>query len=596
MIDPTSIVPPASALVPAAPPPAKPEREREALDLNAIPERHRAEVFKRLEIIRAAEVWTTTPGDERSLEDYLRDEHGTTARSVQRWKALLAAGGVGTLAPQWKNPKPRQAFCAAARQYLAGLWLHENRPTMQACYDLLRHKAQKNGWKIGSYSAAKVYLNRIPRAAGVLFREGKKALDDKVIPSIRRENDLKANAIWECDHHQIDACVLLPDGSIVFPWYTCWRDVGSRLIVGAALCVTPSSISINQAFRAAVAEHGLPGAVHLDNGRDFRCKMFAGGIRRFKVELPRGEYDGLFAALTIRVSWAIPRNAKSKTLERNFQEVRRRFAVWLRGYRGKNTLEKPEKLTIERKERDLLTYAELQTALPDFANWWNHHESRALAHGTPAAEYVARLTIRRMVAAEELKLFCLRYPEPRPVERHGVYLPVFQAYFWNADLQLNHFGERVAVRYDEDDETKVYIYDQAGRYIGIAERTGMASWNMQPEDYRQHNQPKRQIREGVKEIYKQVAAPITPSEREQAMLDYLGSFRRPIDTGNALTVQTRTPLAELAADDQRRRRERAEAEARKRAALAVAAAEIPPAGGQDKTDYRSLYFSVIDKI
>ena len=67
------------------------------------------------------------------------------------------------------------------------------------------------------------------------------------------------------------------NGTTYFPWVTVFRDVKTSKWLGWFLHLdTPNSDHIFQTFYYAVQKFGILNDVYLDNGKDYRCKDFAG--------------------------------------------------------------------------------------------------------------------------------------------------------------------------------------------------------------------------------------------------------------------------------------------------------------------------------
>ena len=75
----------------------------------------------------------------------------------------------------------------------------------------------------------------------------------------RDYSNIISGKVWVSDHAQIDVACLGPDGNVVFPWVTAWRDYKSGKWLGWLLaCGSPNSDRIFQAFYYAAEAFGLP--------------------------------------------------------------------------------------------------------------------------------------------------------------------------------------------------------------------------------------------------------------------------------------------------------------------------------------------------
>lgn len=129
-------------------------------------------------------------------------------------------------------------------------------------------------------------LRPIDRAAAAEGREGQR----RHTVCLRWEAAHR-NQRWEADHFQLDLLVLPPRARRpVRPWLTLFVDAYSRLVMGWALAVTPSSASVLAALRQGLVMDpergpygGLPGCLRPDRGLEFaataiRQAAFALGI------------------------------------------------------------------------------------------------------------------------------------------------------------------------------------------------------------------------------------------------------------------------------------------------------------------------------
>src|SRR5690606_26805085 len=111
----------------------------------------------------------------------------------------------------------------------------------------------------------------------------------------------------------------------------------------------------------ACRRFGVPQAILIDNGKDYRCKAFAGGrVKETTVRVSLSDRDrSVCRLLGIRTHFATPYNAKAKPVERDFSKFRRWFCTYLTGYRGRNTVDRPERLEDEIKAGRLMQQDEL---------------------------------------------------------------------------------------------------------------------------------------------------------------------------------------------------------------------------------------------
>ncbi|HUX29790.1 MAG TPA: transposase [Thiobacillus sp.] len=393
-----------------------------------------------------------------------------------------------------------------------------------------------------------------------MLREGRKAFDDKAAPAIIRSMDsLAAMEIIESDHHQVDVAVVDDKGHVFFPWLTIWFDVRARRPLGWILSSTPNSDGIRIALYKTIMEYGVPRAVHIDNGKDYRAKIFRGEQGRFKAEKTEFKNDlqpslieGIYGLLGIKVHWAIPYNAKTKTVERFFRSLRTEFSVWFRGYRGKNTIEKPEALAKQWRTGDVFPFDEFKLAIQKWIDveYCENRQHRGLQLQTPNQVFAETRIEKRTVSEEELIWLCSQYPRRLKVGRNGIYL--FNDYYWSEKLACEYLGKYVMVRYAEDNLARIYVMDEKGVFIGMADKRNPGTWDMGADEYRKHMRLKKAVRESVMP-YQQIAKSLTPADREKLFLGLIADDGKKLPEVAERRVDT--PFRFIIEEDDRTREE-----------------------------------------
>lgn len=212
----------------------------------------------------------------------------------------------------------------------------------QALWGLGHHYVKPTKWQV--FTA----LEKIPKPESTMARQGEKAFDDQCGKYISRNPaTLRANDLWVTDQREVD--VRLRDGGehLGRIWMVSFLDVATDKILGYAFGPILSSSMVMMAATMAISLCGVPGAVHMDLGKEFICKAFNGSTHKFSGETLYRDAKGLWGSLGVRVVKAIGRNPKSKTIERWHEEVTEQFDKRFPGYCGSNTEERPEKLKDE---------------------------------------------------------------------------------------------------------------------------------------------------------------------------------------------------------------------------------------------------------
>ena len=266
-----------------------------------------------------------------------------------------------------KNRPGRSAYSflsddgnAWMREKLLNFFLTQGKLSVTQAHRLLVAEidAKQKAWGAGhiyqkpSLSQSRTLLGGLDSPTVTLAREGEKAFDDKHAAYLScTPEGLHANDLWVTDQKQID--VRLRDGGerLGRIWMVNFLDVASDKIVGYGFGPVLSSDMVMLAATMALERYGVPGAVHMDLGKEFNCTAFNGSFRKLSGEAFFREAVGLWERLEVRPVKAIGRNPQSKTIERwhaNLPDFDRRFP----GYCGSNTDERPEKLAAEEAKHE----------------------------------------------------------------------------------------------------------------------------------------------------------------------------------------------------------------------------------------------------
>jgi putative transposase len=299
---------------------------------------------------------TLNPTDVVEQLTGIAEDHGTTLRTLYRWMDAYAESGLPGImrAMKRRDAGTRPSMCPAAYNYAYGLYMNQVKRTTATIYkkledfaaaqgasacrkcifcdgtasrralmltDEINHypactEPEKTGMKI---PACRQTLSRIlaaiPEDEKTLARRGKKAWKDDHMLMAMRAKPEQVNEVWFGDHHQMDAFVLDKTGKPIRPWLTMWYDAATGCPVGWVLCESPNTQTIIEAFNRAVAHtkhspfYGVPRMVYVDNGKDYRSKLFETGMIK---ERDLGFLNGSIATnsvlqlLNIQVTHALP--------------------------------------------------------------------------------------------------------------------------------------------------------------------------------------------------------------------------------------------------------------------------------------------------
>lgn len=318
----------------------------------------------------------------------------------------------------------------------------------------------------------------IPDAQLTYARRGKRAWEAAYMQKTKREKPTMVNDVWFGDHHKLDLFVLDENGNLVRPWMTAWMDACSRRFVGWELTLEPNSDTVADSFcRASVRTvsndvHGLPRAIYIDNGKDYRSQRFEGD--RF-VEGDLGllnaefsERDGLLRTLGVAVHHAQPYRGWAKDIERAFgtlEDYIREFPGWC----GDSPEERPEDngriLRRLRERGELMTFETfaqcfVEKLLPRYDNHISAEDGLSPAQRYAQAEK-ARSDTPDWATMAVFKSQCVK----RVVSTQGVRLN--NQLFWHPDM-ADVIREQVTVYYNRGYNPSVTIF-QGGRFLCEAE-------------------------------------------------------------------------------------------------------------------------------
>ena len=422
------------------------------------------------------------------IEQWNKDhpDDTTSVSSLLAARKAFAEGGIAALLSRYGTRSGATIVPDIYMEYFKGLYLKEGSPGAMSCWRCTM------GWAIQRDPAVTPdsfpsYASFIRRLRADLLpesiyraRRGAKAWNRKYASYIRRDySNVLAGQVWVSDHAQIDIACALPDGKYCFPWVTVWRDFKSGKWLGWELREqAPSSDPIFSAFYRAASIYGVCSTLILDNGKDYRCKDFAGGRRKIRVEVDQQKVRSLTAGLNIETVFAWPYNAQSKPIERDFLRNKEWLSKHAVGYRGGNVVERPESLNKRIGENAIETLDELRELFDVFVTEVINRSvvgSGYRAGNCPdqiwddEAQTAADNGLLRSVTRDALKLFCARASGTMTVGRNGVRDADLGCDYW-ADWMFAHKGRKVYMRRDPKQHESAWVFDTAtDDFLGAAD-------------------------------------------------------------------------------------------------------------------------------
>lgn len=467
--------------------------------------------FRRLLTLRKD--WTLKQAAAAFVET-LPEEYRVSVRTFRDKFRAWKKGGLAAVAPKPKAGRPSADIHPKLQAWMYRHYIKKTKGrNRRLSAEAAIAKAEREGWRPCPSQAT---LERILRdtPGNVLYGEqGKKALDDHILPSSLRS--YTEPAMWMAcgDHHRFDEWVRCKDGKVRRLWCTMWLDHRSRVALGWEICEQPSSRTIALAFRTMANRYGVPEVVEIDNGADYIREQLIGTQWHYKKaklavcsEAEEAQLQGAFQACGVkRVVRAIVKNAKSKLVERFFRTVEEQFGKGLPGYCGSNAVERKqidEALGHPVEEsKDLLDEDEFRELFRRWIEEKYHqrvHSGEGMHGRSPAQCFKEEVREVAHPPKENLDLLFLE-PKTSTMQKQGFNL--LGGWYRNPDLQHAHFSPKKSklertfiVRYDRGDLSQVRVYDRKDRYLGIAPRIGRIDYDTEDE----HKRRKREHKEYLK--------------------------------------------------------------------------------------------------
>jgi transposase InsO family protein len=434
-------------------------------------------------------------------------------RSLHRWETLNRKGGLAALCKDGRGGAVKDDLAADA---VANYWALRNDPRkfkVKHCWRVIAKEASRRGWNwFGKYGACLFWdrRNRNDRAL-TLNQRGDLAYAQKSGPYLEIDPEsFEPGECWVGDDTTCDLWVAFPDGQIARPVLSTLMDWRSRGIVGWRLAKTGNEHGILLAFRKGCDAFGPPSVVIADNGKNYSSYLWQGGKpKRITYRRPGGlaeRFDGIFARLDIRASWAIPYNPNAKArLERWFGTLEDQLVRTFPSYCGSTPEDRPE------EHADLVAKAvDFDVFVAALAKWIDvyhatPHSGEGMGGLTPL-QVMATRTRKRVIPDEVRDSLLAAWPRPVSLGRNGVAIRVAGAVlrFGQFEPKLLALNPKTKLRvsYDPENLDSIVVWDMEGRYVCRAEanRKFNRSVNTEAlrEAMRQKARAKRALREAAK--------------------------------------------------------------------------------------------------
>lgn len=449
--------------------------------------------------------------------DFLADwsvkypEKHTTYPSLSLALRKYNQGGIAALLSNYGvHRRGRSKLDENCFEYFKSIYLREGAPSAETSWNITLGFAKQQGINLENFPTSKTFIRRlraeVPEQAIFMARHGDASWNKKYANYVPRDySELNAGVCWISDHAQIDVAVSF-NGTVCFPWVTVFRDAKTSKWLGWFLHAdSPNSDHIFQAFYYGVLNFGIPEDVYLDNGKDYRCKDFAGGRTRVIKVKHKNNGGSLIQNLGINIHFALPYNAQTKPVERDFLKIKEFLSKGFVGYRGGKITERPEKLKNEIKNEQIMQFDDFKKLFDRFIEeYLNKRPSKGkvLQGRCPDELWAEEFTKKKVISKDALKLFCMRTTNNVTIKRNGIFDSQLQISYW-AEWMITEKGRKVYIRRDINAYQEAWVFDaQTDEYLGKGNANQPASFLANTDIEKSEYQKQVAIKNKEKKILK----------------------------------------------------------------------------------------------
>lgn len=405
------------------------------------------------------------------------DQKPVSYPTFKRWLAEERAGGFTALIGKYGASYGKSAVTDEQFSFFWGLYGTGNGPPANACWRLTRAKFC-TGENVTKFPSCEAFMDRLrremPQSQIDRARLGETKWRNKWGHYIERDyTDMRAGEVWVSDHAQIDVISYL-NGKPVCGWITSMIDMRTDKALSVYYHVEPpNSDHIFRAFFEAADKFGLPETLYIDNGKDYRCKDFAGGRpKKHALQVDEQKTGGMLGQLGITVHFSLPYVARSKTVERWHLQIKEGLSRHCIGYRGGHTQERPEILAEDIKAGKCLDFDYFKGLLTDFIfNVLNkkQNDGKRCEGRSPDDVWNDHNPVLRKVSRDALKLFCMRTTNPLTIGRNGVNVSRDGLTYWGEWMTACK-GRKVYLRRADDNYGEAWVFsEEADEFLGKAQ-------------------------------------------------------------------------------------------------------------------------------
>ncbi|MDR2024051.1 MAG: Mu transposase C-terminal domain-containing protein [Hungatella sp.] len=491
------------------------ERSAEApwyveIDLNYYVETHKKQYYEAIELSNQLQKFISYGDSDKTLyAGRFALELGISQRTLYRYTENVLEANAWALKFEKEDGKSRDYFRALSlcrkpkekatfpslteeqKALIENIWFDKhfaaNLGTIEMLFNRFEKEAKSRGWK--KYPSGKTvarYVNHLMNMKGAdsaryLAANGSREWKNaKMLKGKRDATTLEVMEYVVGDVHTFDIWVqyTAPNGKVkaIRPKLTAWEDMKSRCITGDVMSVNTNSDTLKESLVKMSYSKigGIPKIMHIDNGKDFTSKTLTGQNRKDRHIQFDSETVGFYQSIGIQeVGRSKPYQPWDKPIERFFRTVCDQFSRWFESYTGTLTGSK----TYAKRQKDvdkMLERGELLTMEEFFEIWtdWKenvYHKREHLGLKKAGEKWVTPLEVfenapryEKAAPPREYAAMLLMKAETALVRNQGI-IKFGQLY---TDYELCHYvGQKVGIKWDIDDVTKLYVFDKEGKKI-----------------------------------------------------------------------------------------------------------------------------------
>ena len=419
-------------------------------------------------------------------------EAGVPVRTAQRWLARFRQDGVAGLARAGRADRGLRRLPNELVRTVEGMALARPPPSAATIHRRLAEFAPERGWPVPAPRTIRTIVAGLDPAMRTLAHEGPAAYRDRY-ELIHRHRAERPNALWQCDHTELDVLVVGPSGKPLRPWLTIVLDDHSRAVAGYSLLTdAPSAVNTALALRQAIWRKGasdwpicgIPDVLYVDHGTDFTSTHVAQVAVDLRMRL---------------VHSTVARPQGRGKIERFFGTLNTELLADLPGRLASGGPVTPPRLTL----------SELDAAIRAFVTGRYNARRHPAIGACPNAAWTADGWLPRMPERlEDLDELLAMVARPRVVARDGIRFGGLRY----LDPTLAAFvGERVTIRHDPRDVAEIRVYHR-NRFLCRAINAEHADRTVSLRDVQAARRARRKaLRTGINERI--AAVPTAPDTR-----------------------------------------------------------------------------------